>query len=491
MSHSMWHLDPGRLFDAEPTQRAAARAIFEAAAELPLICPHTHVHASLFSSEGATLGTPAAVFVVHDHYVLRMLYSQGIHLESLGVPRVDGHWTEQNHRQIWQVFAEHFHLFRGTPCGLWLKQELIQVFGIQQRLTGETAQAVYDELEEKLALPPFHPRSLFERFNIEVLTTTDGPTDTLDHHKGIAASGWGADIRPTFRPDAETNLTSENWRNQIERLVLASGVTVRSYGTFVQALQARRQYFKMMGATATDHAACSAYTEELSRREAETIFQRGLRGEATDEDARRFTGHMLMEFARMSVEDGLVMQLHIGSVRNHNEQLYRRFGPDVGADIPRPLEFTDNLRALLNRYGNDSRLRLIVFTLDESAYARELAPLAGHYPALRLGPPWWFHDSPNGIRRYFDRVVETAGLQNTVGFNDDARAFLSIPARHDVWRRTAASWIGGLIAGGLVDLAAGKEMMLDVAYRLAKRAYRFDENRSEFLVHTKREGRDD
>ncbi len=474
MTDARWQLDPDRFFDPDPTQRQVARELYDDVADLPIISPHGHVNPQLFADEDATLGTPAELLIIPDHYVFRMLYSQSVPLESLGVPRIDGGEVEKDHRKIWQLFAEHFHLFRGTPTGIWLAQELIEVFGIDQKLTGETAQAIYDQIEQKLALPAFRPRALFERFNIEVLTTTDAATDALDDHRRLRASDWSADIRPTFRPDAVVNLLTDGWRQNIEVLSDVSGVSVGSYDAFVEALEDRRAFFQAMGATATDHAAVSAYTEELTPREAEAIFQRALRGEATADDARRFTGHMMIVFARMSIEDGLVMQFHVGAVRNHNLPLYRRFGKDVGADIPRRSEFTRNLRPLLNTYGNDPRLTLIIFTLDESSYSRELAPLAGHYPAMKLGPPWWFHDSLNGMARYFERVMETAGLYNTVGFNDDTRAFPSIPARHDVWRRASANWVAGLIVRGVVDEEDGREMILDLAYRQAKRAYKFD-----------------
>jgi len=442
-------------------------------ADLPIISPHGHVDPRLFADEDAAFGTPTELLIIPDHYVFRMLYSQGIPLEALGIPRTDGGPVEQDHRKIWQIFAENFYLFRGTPTGTWLAHELHVVFGIEEKLTGETAQAIYDQIAAKLALPEFRPRALFERFNIEVLCTTDAATDPLRYHQAIRDSGWKADIRPTFRPDGVINLLTPGWRENIEALSELSGITVHSYATFIQALEERRAFFKRMGATATDQAAETAYTAELSPAEAEAIFQRALRGQATPEDARRFTAHMIMESARMSIEDGLVMQLHVGAVRNHNQLIFDRFGPDKGGDIPQRSEFTHNLRPLLNKYGNDTRLTLILFTLDESTYARELAPLAGHYPALKLGPPWWFHDSLNGMKRYFEQVMETAGLYNTVGFNDDTRAFPSIPARHDLWRRASVNWLAGLVVRGVIDEDDAREMAHDMAYGLAKRAYRF------------------
>lgn len=473
MIHPKWHLPPDRYFDPDPTQRHIARELYESVADLPIISPHGHVDPRLFADENATFGTLAELLIIPDHYVFRMLYSQGIPLESLGIPRADDVPVEQDHRQIWQVFADNSYLFRGTPSGAWLAHELHVVFGVEEKLTGETAQAIYDQIEAKLALPEFRPRALFERFNIEVLCTTDAATDLLPHHQAIRDSDWSGDIRPAFRPDAVVNLLTPGWCENMDALSEVSGIAVHSYPTFIQALEERRAFFKGMGATATDHGAQSAYTAELSPKEADAIFQCALRGQATPDDAQRFTAHMLMESARMSIEDGLVMQFHVGSVRNHNQLVFNHFGPDSGCDIPERAEFTHNLRPLLNKYGNDPRLTFIVLTLDESTYSRELAPLAGHYPAMKLGPPWWFHDSINGMKRYFEQVIETAGLYNTVGFNDDTRSFPSIPARHDLWRRVASNWIAGLVVRGIVDMDDAREMIVDTAYRLAKSAYKF------------------
>jgi len=435
------------------------------------------VNPRLFVSENASFGTPAgetpcSLLIIPDHYVFRMLYSQGIPLESLGIPRTDGGPVEQDHRKIWQIFADNFHLFRGTPSGIWLQQELIEVFGAEEKLCSENAQAIYDHIAAQLASPKFTPRRMFERFNIEVLCTTDAASDDLQHHKAIRDSGWSGVVRPTFRPDAVVNLDAPNWRANVDALSAAVGFEINSYPKLIRALEDRRAFFIEMGARATDHAALTAYTGALTPHEADAIFQRALKGAATTEDATRFTGHMLMEMARMSIEDGLVMQMHVGSFRNHNQSIFDRFGLDKGCDIPIASEFTRNLRPLLAKYGNDTRLTLLLFTLDEDTYARELATLAGHYPVLKLGPPWWFHDSLAGMRRYFDRVMETAGLYNTAGFNDDTRAFPSIPARHDVWRRASANWVAGLVVRHVVDVNDAREMVFDLAYRLAKRAYK-------------------
>jgi glucuronate isomerase len=466
------HLPPERFFSPDPTSRRLALELYEPIANLPILSPHGHVDPLLFAEPNATFGSPADLFIIPDHYVTRMLYSQGIPLESLGIPRVDGGTVEGDHRKIWRLFCENFHLFRGTPSGIWLVHELNDVFNIAEKPSADNADQLYDLIAAKLTSPDFSPRKLFERFNIEVLCTTDAATDTLEHHQAIRASGWKGQIRPTFRPDAVVNFDTSDWRANLDKLIGVSGIDVIDYDSFIQALEQRRIFFKSMGATATDHAALTPATYELTPLEADAIFQRALKGNSTSEDTARFTAHMLMEMARMSTEDGLVMQLHPGSMRNHNGIIFQRFGVDKGSDIPLPTEYTRNLLPLLNKYGNDNRLTLILFTLDETSYSRELATLAGHYPTLKLGPPWWFHDSLNGIARYFDQVMETAGLYNTVGFNDDTRAFCSIPARHDVWRHACANWVSGLVARHIVDMEDARDMMRELAVDLAKRAYK-------------------
>ena len=466
------NLSPERFFSPDPAIRRLAMELYEPIANLPIVSPHGHIDPRLFADPNASFGSAADLLIIPDHYVTRMLYSQGIPLESLGISRIDGGAFERDHRKIWQVFCENFHLFRGTPSGIWLTQAMVDVFGIDEKPSAANADRLYDLIATKLAYPEYSPRKLFERSNIAVLCTTDAATDTLEQHQVIKASGWKGQIRPTFRPDAVVNLDTSNWRANIDKLKAASGIDIIDYASFIRALEQRRAFFKSMGATATDHAALTPATYELAPVKAEAIFQRALKGYSTPEDAASFTAHMLMEMARMSIEDGLVMQLHPGSFRNHNGAIFQRFGSDNGCDIPLPTEYTRNLLQLLNKYGNDNRLTLILFTLDEASYSRELATLAGHYPALKLGPPWWFHDSLNGMARYFDQVMETAGLYNTIGFNDDTRAFCSIPARHDVWRRACANWVAGLVARHIVDMDDAQDMMRELAIGLAKRAYK-------------------
>jgi len=465
-------LNPDRYFSPEPGTRAVARELYQTVATLPIISPHGHVDPRLFADPDASFGTPADLFIIPDHYLTRMLYSQGIPLENLGVPRIDSGAVESDHRKIWRLFCEYFHLFRGTPSGIWLMDELTSVFGVDEKPSASNADRLFNTVSEKLSSPEFSPRKLFERFNLEVLCTTDAATDTLEHHQTIRQSGWKGKIRPTFRPDAVINLDAPNWKANIEELSEVSGIDVTDYKSFIQALEQRRAFFKSMGATAADHAALTPATVELTLTEADAIIQRALKGETMSDDAARFTAHMLMEMARMSIEDGLVMQLHPGSLRNHNEIVFQKFGPDKGADIPVQTEYTRNLLPLLSKYGNDLRFTLILFTLDETTYSRELATLAGHYPALRLGPPWWFFDSLNGMVRYFNLVMETAGIYNTAGFNDDTRAFCSIPARHDVWRRTSANWLAEAVVRHIIDIEDAREMIQELAVNLAKRAYK-------------------
>jgi glucuronate isomerase len=463
--------NPGRYFDPDPVVGGLAQQLYSMVKDLPLVCPHGHVDPRILV-DNSPFPDPAALFVIPDHYVFRMLYSQGVPMESLGVPRIDGGPVETDPRKIWRTFAGKFYLFRGTPSGCWLKDELEGVFGIEEPLNAASAMRIYDQISEKLASPEFLPRALFERFNIEVLCTTDAATDTLRSHRRLRESGWQGRVLPTFRPDAAVDIAAPAWREEIRRLASLTGNDITSFKTYIAALERRRSYFRSMGATATDHAVVQPHAEELPAAETERIFESALRGQAGPDDAARFTSHMLMEFARMSAEDGMVMQLHAGCWRDHNGAINQVFGQDKGCDIPVSCEFTRNLHGLLNRFGNHPKFRLVLFTLDESNYSRELAPLAGHYPAVRLGPPWWFHDSIQGMIRYRQQVTETAGIYNTAGFNDDTRAFISIPARHDLSRRMDANFLAGLAARNIVTMEEAGEMIVELAGKLARDTYR-------------------
>ncbi|MFC3101652.1 glucuronate isomerase [Altererythrobacter lauratis] len=459
-------LNEDRLFPLEPSARALARELYGTVAKLPIISPHGHTDPAWFA-QNQPFGNAAELLLQPDHYLTRMLYSQGVPLEALGVKG-----TPADPREAWRIFAQHYPLFRGTPSRMWMDWVLAEVFGIDVRLDAETADAAYDRITEALATPAFAPRALFERFNIEVIATTESPLDTLDHHAAIRQSGWQGRVITAYRPDPVVDPEFEGFADNLRLLVELTGEDCGSWQGYLAAHRKRRAFFKGMGATSTDHGHPTAQSADLAAHEAESLFDRVKDGNASPQDAEIFRAQMLTEMARMSVEDGLVMQLHPGSFRNHNAALFARFGRDVGADIPLRTDYVHALKPLLDRFGNAAEFSLILFTLDESTYARELAPLAGHYPCLKLGPAWWFHDSPEGMRRFRRMVTETAGFYNTVGFNDDTRAFLSIPARHDVARRIDCGFLAELVMEHRLDEDEAFELAQDLAYNLAKKAYR-------------------
>jgi len=469
---------PDLLFPSDPNQRAVARELYAAVRDLPLISPHGHVDPRLLADD-APFADPARLIIVPDHYLTRVLLSQGIPPARLGVPALDGQPVEQDGRSIWRLFAQHWYLFRGTPSRLWLEKVLREVFGVEQRLGPDTADEIYDAISERLASPQFRPRALFERFNIEVLATTESPLDDLSAHARLAADGWGRRVITTFRPDDVVDMEWPGWAERVARLGEMTGEDTSRYAGYLAALARRREAFRAAGATSTDHGHPTAQTLVLDEAEAARLYERGLRGKATAEEAEAFRAHMLVVFARMSVEDGLVMQLHPGAARNHNRWLYTTHGRDVGGDIPTPTDYVRGLVPLLDELGNDPRLRLVLYTLDETTYTRELAPLAGGYPTLYLGAPWWFLDSPEGLRRYLEAVVETAGFYNTAGFTDDTRAFCSIPVRHDVARRAYAAFLARLVCEGRLPHDEALETINDLAYHLPKRVFRLNQRADE------------
>ena len=460
-------IHPDRLFPAEPSTRKIARTLYDHVRILPLISPHGHTNAAWFA-RNEPFPDPAKLFVQPDHYVHRMLYSQGVSLEDLGVRQSE----LRNPRKVWRVFASHYYLFRGTPTQMWLDFAFQDLFGLGQRLSEENADLYFDTISEKLLLPEFLPRALYERFNLEVLATTDSPLDSLAEHRAIRESNWEARILPTFRPDPVVDPEFEGFAGNIAKLSEKTGEDTSTWMGYLKALRVSRIRFRELGCTATDHGHPTARTANLPTAEAVELFRQVIAGNADAQQQELFRAQMLTEMARMSLDDGLVMQIHAGSARNHNRKLYERYGRDVGADIPMPTNYVDALRPLLDQFGNERGLTIILFTLDESAYSRELAPLAGHYPCLRLGPPWWFHDSPEGMTRFRQQVTETAGFYNTIGFNDDTRAFLSIPARHDTARRMDCSFLANLVAEHRLGEEEAFEVAQDLAYRLVKKAYR-------------------
>ncbi len=466
-------LHQDRLFPPEPTTRAIARRLYDSVKDLPIVSPHGHCDPAWFARD-EPFPDPATLLIVPDHYLFRMLYSQGVPLERLGIQRRDGGPVETDPRAIWRLFAQHYHLFRGTPSRLWLDHVLSEVLRVQTRLGPDTADEVYVHIANRLDEPEFRPRALFDRFGIEVLATTDSPLDDLRHHKAIRDSGWSGRVITAFRPDPVVDPEFEGFADNIARLGDITGCDTESWDGYLDALAQRREYFAEQGATSTDHGHPTATTADLGRQACELLLRKALAGEATAQEAELFRGQMLTEMARMSLEDRMVMQIHPGSFRNHNAKLFEQFGRDMGADIPSATNYPKALKPLLDRFGNESRLSVILFTLDETAYSRELAPLAGHYPILKLGPAWWFYDSPEGMRRYRQTVTETAGFYNTVGFNDDTRAFLSIPARHDMARRVDCAYLAGLVADHRMEEDEAVDVAADLAYNLARRAYRLD-----------------
>lgn len=471
MTIAPWVLHPDRALPVEPTQRAIARELYASIASLPIVSMHGHIDVgTIRRNEG--FGDPAELFIIPDHYLVRMLVSQGASPADLGVRPLDpGADFERDHRVVWRRFAESWKLFRGTPTRYWLEHELVEIFGITEEPSAATADSIYDTLVETLARPEFRIRELFDRFNIEALSTTDAPASDLADHAALAAEGWGERVVPTFRPDALFYPDGPGWRAGVEALAARSGVDVVGYPSFLAAVEQRRAAFVAAGARATDHGHDTAGTTPLDPAEAERIFAAALRGPVDAATAQAFAANMLFESARMSVDDGLVMQLHPGVHRNHSGTVAAAFGADKGFDIPRSVEFTRSLKPLLDAFGLDPRFRLILFTIDETVYSRELAPIAGAYPSVRLGAPWWFLDSPGGMARFRELVVETAGFYNTSGFVDDTRAFASIPARHDLSRRIDAGYLAKLVAEHRLTLDEATETAIDLTYNLPVAAY--------------------
>ncbi len=463
-------LHPDRLLPADPATRALARELYANVAGMPIVSPHGHTDPAWFAGN-ANFGNAAQLLLEPDHYVFRMLYSQGVPLDALGVGG-----SAADPRQAWRLFAERYHLFRGTPSRMWHDWVFAEAFGMKVRLDAETSDLYFDTITEQLGADAFRPRALFERFNIEVIATTESPLDSLEHHEAIRASGWNGKVITAYRPDpvVDPEYADPNggFRGNIDRLSELTGEDCTTWSGYLAAHRQRRAVFAAMGATSTDHGHPTALTANLSRGECERLFQTVISGTFTEFDAELFRAQMLTEMAAMSIDDGLVMQIHPGALRNHNAGLFQSFGRDVGADIPTRTDYVHALKPLLDCFGNHPGLSIIVFTLDESAYARELAPLAGHYPCLKLGPAWWFHDSPEGMRRFRRATTETAGFYNTVGFNDDTRAFLSIPARHDVARRIDCGFFAELVMEHRIEDWEAAELARDLAYNFVKQAYK-------------------
>ncbi|MFN3619549.1 glucuronate isomerase [Sphingorhabdus sp.] len=459
-------LHADRLFPTDPNVRAISRRLYDGVAHMPIISPHGHTDPRWWATDDV-FGNATELLLHPDHYVFRMLYSQGVPLEALGIRNPDA-----DPRESWRLFAERYHLFRGTPTRMWLDWVFSVTFGIDMLLSAETSDHYYDHITAALGTDAFRPRALFERYNIEVIATTESPLDDLRHHKAIRDSGWTGRVITAYRPDPVVDPEFEGFHDNLAVMAQLTDEDCFNWQGYLNAHRKRRAFFASMGATSTDHGHPTAQTADLSTAEAEKLFKRVLSSPVIKQDAELFRAQMLTEMARMSVDDGLVMQIHPGAYRNHNPMLFERFGRDKGADIPTRTGYVEQLQPLLARFGNNADLTIILFTLDESTYARELAPLAGHYPALKLGPAWWFHDSPEGMRRFRTNMTETAGFYNTVGFNDDTRAFLSIPARHDVARRIDCGFLAQLVAEHRMEEWEAADLAVDLSYNLAKQAYK-------------------
>jgi glucuronate isomerase len=465
------HLDQERFFPADPNVRQIAVRLFSAVERLPIISPHGHTDPAWFASN-APFEDAVSLLLWPDHYLLRMLMSVGVTLESLGVRPNDMVPVETDRRVIWRRFAEQYSVFRATPSRLWLEHIFAEIFGLHVRLEPDTADFYFDTINAALCTARFRPRALFDSFGIELLATTEGALDSLEHHRTVAQSGWNGRVITTFRPDDVTNPERADFIANVRLLGELTGEDSTTWYGYLAALAKRRAFFREHGATATDHGHPTAATANLSERQAQELFARVLAGSPCATEAELFRAQMLTEMARMSCDDGMVMQLHAGAWRNHNDALLRRFGRDIGGDFPTQTNFTAALKPLLDLFGARRDFTLILFTLDESTYSRELAPLAGHYPCLRLGPAWWFHDAPDAMLRYRRSTTETAGFYNTVGFNDDTRAFFSIPARHDLARRIDCAYLAELVATRRLDEDEAADVAVDLAYRLPKAAYR-------------------
>lgn len=457
---------PDRLFPADPGTRDIARALHARVEDLPIISPHGHVDAAVIAQD-TPFPDPAALLVTPDHYVTRAIHASGVPLDKLGLGP-----TPAAARETWRAFCAAWPLYEGTASGYWLRQEFQHVFGITQEPSAVTADSIYDELSETLLEPRFRPRALMKEFNIEVLATTDDPLDSLEHHATLIADPtFATRVVPTFRPDAYLNIGHVQWKSNVERL-LASNGGASGYTAYLAALEGRRRHFLAHGAVSADHGVRTPATVKLDVADATRLFNKAQTGEASAADRDVFEAHMLYEMARMSVDDGLVMTIHPGSYRNHHGPTFDAYGPDTGHDIPFAVDYTAAMAPLLQDFGTAKDFHLVLFTLDETVFSRELAPLAGFYPSVYVGAPWWFLDAPDAMLRFRSAVTETAGFSRTSGFIDDTRAFCSIPARHDTSRRIEASFLARLVAEHRISEDRAHQLILDVVDAAPRRVFK-------------------
>jgi glucuronate isomerase len=468
-SHPL-ELHPDRLLPADPGIRAIARQLYDEVRELPILSPHGHVEAGLLAAD-AELPNPSSLLISPDHYVTRLLHANGVGLDSLGVG--EQQLDDNAARAAWRLFCQHWPVFAGTPVRYWLECELAGIFAVQLRPSAATADAIYDQVADCLRREEYRPRRLLERFGVELLATTDDPAADLKAHEQLAADdSFASRVIPTFRPDRYLEPAAEGWNGDVERLGVAAELDVGDYAGYIKALESRRRYFVEHGATSADHSHADVRAEPLTDSEASRIYAAARSGSATEAEASAFRRHMLFEMARMSADDGLVMTLHPGVRRSHHAATAERYGPDTGHDIPVAIEFTDALRPLLQRFGTDPHFQLVLFTLDESVFSREIAPLAGFYPSVYAGAPWWFLDAPDAIGRYRCAVTETVGFAKTSGFVDDTRALCSIPVRHDMSRRLDSGYLARLVAEHRLELDEACEIAVELVTVNPRRAFR-------------------
>lgn len=460
--------NPDRLLPADPGTRSIARDLLQRVQDLPIISPHGHVDAAVIE-HNTPFPDPAALLVSPDHYVTRLIHASGVTLDKL---RGGGATTPES-RDIWRTFVQAWPLFEGAASGYWLRTQFDSVFRLGADLGEMSADASYDAIAAKLVEPGFRPRQLFKDFNIEVLATTDDPLDDLASHKAIAADPtFDGRVLPTFRPDQYLNIAHPTWSANVDRLIAAAGDGAGGYGAYITALENRRRYFVEHGAVSADHGVATPATLKLDRAEAEQIFERARAGKATPEDRNTFEAHMMYEMGRMSVEDGLVMTIHPGSFRNYHTPTFEAYGADTGHDIPFAVNYTEGVRDLLQDFGTAKDFHLVLFTMDETVFSRELAPLAGFYPSVYLGAPWWFLDAPDAMLRFRSAVTETTGFSRSSGFIDDTRAFCSIPARHDASRRIEASFLARLVAEHRVSEERAHELIVDIVDSSPRRVFK-------------------
>jgi Glucuronate isomerase len=463
-------LHPDRMLPADPSQRAVARELYDAVRELPIVSPHGHVPARWLAAD-EPFTDPTSLLITPDHYITRLLHASGVGLEQLGVG-IEQPSADQS-RRAFRILCENWSLYRGTPVRFWLESELAEIFGLDLAPSAQTADELYDAVSDCLTRPEFRPRALYRRFHLEFLATTDDPCDDLADHRLLADDpGFDGRVVPTFRPDRYLEPGRPQWNALVDRLGQVSDTDTGSWAGWLEAMRLRRAYFAANGAVSSDHSHADARVEPLTATEGERLYALARRRTITGEEADTLRRGMMFEQARMAADDQLVLTMHPAVFRNHHPATFDRFGADAGADIPLKVEFTRAVQPMLAAFGTSPGFQVVFFTIDESVYARELAPLAGFYPSVYVGVPWWFIDAPDAMRRFRSAVTETVGFTRTSGFVDDTRAYLSIPARHDLSRRIDAGYLARLVTEHRLSLDEALQTAHELVMGNPKRAFR-------------------